>query len=153
MPSEACPPVGGVVHRREHRQKALRKPLQRRHESNYSPHVVLGLFNSLVAWRQQIGAGTRFPGSRLIVFARTRRYSSLWQSICWPTHTPPRRGPRPLRIFLRTFPVTRVTRSPRGRANSFSSFAMKPRSSSRSRRLQCRNPDREVLSRPTGAEQ
>src|ERR1700687_6177086 len=94
---------------------------------DYSPLVLPRLFNSVVAWRQQIGADTWPLGLRLIAFAKTQRYSSLWRSTYWQTLTTPRHGRSARRIFSRTFPVTEVTNSPLGRVKSFLSFAMKLR--------------------------
>src|ERR1700738_1317321 len=80
--NSACPPdqeqlsTGANVVRKTNQDP----PKTRR--IDYSPHVLLRLFNS-VAWRQQIGAGTWPPGLKLIVFVKTRRHSSFWRASYW----------------------------------------------------------------------
>src|SRR6266852_3269889 len=87
--------------------------------------VGIRLFNSVVAWRQQIGAGTWPPGLRLIVFVKTRRHSSFWRAIYWQIQSMLASDLNLPRISWRIFRSPKGKSSPLAKAKYFLNCATK----------------------------
>src|SRR5258706_16006281 len=107
------------------RLKKPRQPLLKTTRIDYSSPISIRVINSIVAWRQQIGAGTWPLGLRLIAFAKTQKHLSFWRAICWQIQTMLASDLNLPRISLRIFRNPKRTSSPLAKVKYFLNCATK----------------------------